>query len=167
MSLFSITVGQKKRLNRRDPGVTASKNHLGDAVKKMADLFDASIERTVIKTVTLAQLNTGLEIVPAVAGAKIVPTYYALVSTGGFAVATDVRLQDTNTSPVVVVTALIAALTDGAKIPGDTTVANVTNGAGYLAPLTAGKALNIVKTGTAATTGTSIKVIVRYLLQAA
>jgi len=160
---YNVTARQTKRINSRDP-FARDDNQLGDLIKAFADLFDGSIERTLVTTVTTAEINAGKVLIPAIDGVSIVPTGYAMVVAGAYATGTNIKLQDEADTPVVVVTALTAALTDGAKIPGDSTVANVTNGAGYLAPLTAGKGLKIVKTGTDFTVGTSIKLVIRYLL---
>ena len=58
---------------------------------------------------------------------------------------------------------LVAALTDGAKIPSDSTIANVSNGIGYQANLTADKGI-AVAADAAMTTGTSITVSIDYLI---
>jgi len=169
MALINITTAQRKRLNRRDTGATAADNALGSMLKVLADDHDvihdaASVEHALVNVATIAEINAGKTLIPAITGKTITIVGYDLVVAGSFATGTDARLQDTNGTPVVVVTALTAALSDGAKIPGAATVANVTNGAGYGAALTAGKGLVIKSTGTAMTGGTSIKVIVRYLI---
>ena len=114
---------------------------------------------------TLAQLNAGYELVPAVAGKQILVTEYWFRGIGSdAAAATDVRIQDSAGSPVVVVTALIAALASNAEVSSFSKIANVTKGAGWLTALTAGKALNLVKTGSTMTGPTSFEVLVRYKL---
>jgi hypothetical protein len=113
-------------------------------------------------TVTLAELNAGKVIIPAIPGRTIKVWQYFIQSTGAFAAATDVRLQDSAVSPVVITTALIAALTNGAKISSEVVVANVTDGAGFTGSLTLGKGVSIAKTGSAATTGTSLRVKIYF-----
>ena len=124
-----------------------------------------SIELTATAKPTLAQLNAGVELVPAVAGKQILVTNYWFRGIGSdAAAATDVRIQDGAGSPVVVVTALIAALASNAEVVSSSKIANVTKGAGWLTALTAGKALNFVKTGSTMTGPTSFEVIVKYKL---
>lgn len=117
---------------------------------------------TKVATVTLAQLNAGFTIIPDIPGRTIVPVDYLIVVNGTFLTATDIRLQDSNGSPVLLTTILIAAATAGAKISNDVVIANVTDGAGMYASLTAGKGIQIVKTGSAATGGTSLLVRLQY-----
>ena len=160
MALITITDGQKRRYNRRDAGATTADNALGHVLKTLADAI-ANTEFVVTDTVTLAQINAGKILVPAIDGKQILVTGYEITSVGGFADGTNVLIQDTATTPVVVVTALTAALTDGAKIASGAVIENVTDGAGYRAALTASKAVQIKATGTM-TTATSLKVVLRY-----
>jgi len=113
--------------------------------------------------ITLAELNAGYELVAAVTGKSIrVVNYYLRIIGGAATAATDVRIQDDEGTPVVVVTAAVAALTEDIEISGQNTVANVTKGAGWMALLTAGQALDIVKTGATMTTLSHVDVIVQY-----
>jgi hypothetical protein len=113
--------------------------------------------------VTLQEIKDGKVLVAATTGRTLKVTRYSILSTGNFADGASLILQDTNSTPVVIVTALVAALTDGAKIDGDATVANVTNGAGYQANLTASKGI-AVKATAAMSTGTSVKVSIDYAI---
>jgi hypothetical protein len=122
----------------------------------------APVYSKIIPAVTLAQLNAGLTLIADIPGRTIVVTSYLLVFNGSFTTATDIRLQDSNGTPVVISTVLIAAATAGASISSDNTISNVTNGAGCFASLTAGKGVQIVKTGSAAAGGTSILVKLEY-----
>jgi hypothetical protein len=115
-----------------------------------------------VVTCTMAEVNAGKVIVPAITGKQILVTGYLMIIAGSFNTLTDVRLQSSNATPVVVVTALLAAIPDAAKISSDAVISNVTDGAGFMVALGAGDSLKLVKTGSAATTGTSIKVRVRY-----
>jgi hypothetical protein len=114
-------------------------------------------------TVTLAQLNTGKTIITAVGGRTIEVVGILLVFTGAFTTATDIRISDTSSGPVDVVTVAIAGATNGARI-NDTSTTNVTFGAGYMTPLTADYGLQVRKTGSSAAGGTSILVRVFYKL---
>lgn len=139
-------------------------NITGTLKKDGADIT-AVLPLTVHSVVLLAELNAGKEIIAAVTGRQIkVLGYYLRVNGSSAATGTSVKLQDGAVSPVVLVTALTAALTSGVEISSENTVSNVTKGAGFLTPLTVSKALNIANVGTAMTGLTSIDVVVRYTL---
>lgn len=121
------------------------------------------VEQTVIATVTLAQLNAGLVIVPADASRTIIPTALRLAVTGAFTGLTDLRVSDTSAGPVDIFTVAQAQLTDGAVLTS-TGGAGITLGAGFLASLTAGAGVQVRKTGPAAVGGTSVQVMLRYIL---
>ncbi len=121
----------------------------------------AGVARTVTVTATLAQINAGLVIVPAVAGKAITVSNFIARVTGNFATATAVVLESTNASPVVVTSEAIADVTDGAILNPNT--AGTTLGAGFGHALGSGDGLQIAKTGTAATGGTSIEVTVTFV----
>lgn len=111
-------------------------------------------------TVTLAQLNAGHTLLPALNGVRYDILDFTILSTGAFETVTAYKIEDTADTPVVVATAAVAALTDGAVIiPG---TANVTLGAGFTGPLTMSKGVVINKTGSAGTVGTSLKISLRY-----
>jgi len=114
--------------------------------------------------ITLAELIAGYELVAAVTGKSIrVTNYYLRIIGGAATAADDIRIQDNNGTPVIVVTAAVAALTENAEVAGlGPAIANVTKGAGWMALLTASKALDIVETGTTMTTLTHVDVIVQY-----
>lgn len=109
-------------------------------------------------TATLAEINAGKTIIPAVTGKQIRVVDYVATVAGTFTTTTSVDLQDESATNV---TALAQAdLSDGAiLLPSDGTL-----GAGFAAPLTSGEALQVVNTGTAAAGGTSITFNVSYLL---
>lgn len=110
-------------------------------------------------TATLAQINAGLIIIPGVTGKKITVTNYTARASGSFAGGTNVILESTNASPVVVTTIAEAGLTSGT--PNAPTSANNTLGAGFAAPLGTGDGLQIVSTGTQ-TTATSLNLVITY-----
>lgn len=116
--------------------------------------------RAVTNVVTLAEINAGKIIVPAVAGVTLTPVFFIARVAGTFAVGTSVELEDTNGTPVVVASLAVAQLSNGAVLfPGET---GVTLGAGFGVGLTAGKGLAVTATGTH-TTATSITFTVAYL----
>lgn len=110
----------------------------------------------IVPAVTLAQINAGFTVLPGIPGKTFKVLKYLEVMNGTFLTATDIRLQDT--SAVVINTLLIAGATTGAKIASEVVNANVTDGAGAFANLTLGAGIQLVKTGAAATGGTSIMV---------
>jgi hypothetical protein len=114
-------------------------------------------------TVTLQNIKDGITLIAAVAGRTIKVLRYFIKSTGAFTTGTSVILQDTNSTPVVITTMLVAALTNGAKISSEMTVANVTDGAGFLVNLTADKGIAI-PADAAMAGGTSLLVSIDYVL---
>lgn len=125
-------------------------------------VYSAGMVQTLISTVSLAQSNAGVTILPGVAGKTITIVDFAAKVSGNYATNTAILLQDTNGTPVVVATAAVAALTTGNILNEKTT--NVTMGAGYLAPLTAGAGVAVANSGTAATGGTSITFKINYVI---
>lgn len=125
---------------------------------------DAPLIQSYVGSATLAELNAGKTLIPELPGRTIKIIGYTLLFTGAFTTATDIRLQDTNGTPVVITTVAIAAATAGAKISSEAVVANVTDGAGLFANLTIGKGVKIVKTGSSAAGGTSISIKIIYSL---
>lgn len=108
---------------------------------------------------TLAEINAGKTIKPIRPGQLVVLDFMLRV-TGGFATAVDVRLSDLSSGPVDIATIAIAQMTNGAKHTPES--ANVTLGAGFDAPLTPPVGLQIRKTGSAATGGTSVSGWIMY-----
>lgn len=114
-------------------------------------------------TATMAEVNSGKAILPAVSGVSYKVLSYTLRVTGAFnsSAGDGVVLQSTAATPVLVTTVAKAGLTDGAVLQALS--ANTTLGVGFAANLTAGKGLNISKsTATALDAGTSITVTVTY-----
>jgi hypothetical protein len=119
----------------------------------------SNVLRTATVVATLAQVNAGLVLIPGITGKKITVVDYLARAQGSFAGGTNVILESTNGSPVVVTTIAEAALTSGtANGPFS---ANNTVGAGFGAPLGSGDGLQLVSTGTQ-TTATSLTVTITY-----
>lgn len=116
-----------------------------------------------VGTVLLADINAGYTIVPAVPGRTLRPIGVWVRSNGAFAACTDVRIGDTAGTPVVVAQFAVANLTDGAILT-DHKETGVTLGAGFFAQCTADKGLQIYKTGSTATTATSLDFRVEYVV---
>ena len=138
-------------------------NLAGTLQRHGGDVGDALTYTKAVR-ISLAELIAGYELVAAVTGKSIrVVNYYLRIIGGAATAADDIRIQDDNGTPVVVVTALVAALAENAEVAGlGPAISNVTKGAGWMALLTSGKALDIVETGTTMTTLTHVDVIVQY-----
>lgn len=136
----------------------------GDLVRvliKTPSAASSTASRTLNATVTLAQINAGAILIPAVAGKQILVTNFVERVTGAFATGTSVNLQSGTTSVIVESTAE-AGLTNGAVlVPGS---ANVTLGAGFGTLLPVGESLNVANIGAPQTVGTSIQYDVTYVL---
>lgn len=117
----------------------------------------------ITNVVTLAQLNAGKILIPAVTGKKIhVVGFAARCGAGNMAAATSFDITDDNSSPVAIQSIAVAAATANAYLVDGT--ANVTRGAGYFGDCTVSKNVIIKTVGDAATTGKSITVDLLYRL---
>jgi hypothetical protein len=114
-------------------------------------------------TVTLANIQSGITLIPAVAGRTIKVLRYFVKVNGTFTTGASVILQDTNSTPVIITTMLVAALTTGSKISSEMVISNVTDGAGFKANLTADKGIAIPAVATMAG-GTSLLISIDYML---
>jgi hypothetical protein len=112
-----------------------------------------------LTTVTLAQLQAGEIILANIAGATITVLNFRLVVNGTAGGSGNFILEDTNGAPVVIVTVAEAQLSG--MIKPDT--ASITLGAGYLAPLTTAKGIQI-PAAAGITTLTSVTVSIDYVL---
>ncbi|TVQ59911.1 MAG: hypothetical protein EA379_09530 [Phycisphaerales bacterium] len=121
-----------------------------------------TVVQSFVGSATVAQVNAGLELIPGVAGRSIRPLLIRLVFAGTAAGATDIRISDTNSSPVDAVTVAVAAANGSTVTTAGAAAANVTYGAGLLAALTAGEGVQIRKTGGTLTGTTSVGVLVLY-----
>ena len=108
-------------------------------------------------TATLAEINAGKTIIPAVTGKQIQVLDYIAIAAGTFADTTSVDLQDESATNVTALA--VADLDDATLLPSDGTL-----GAGFGVPLTVSEALEVVNTGSTATGGTSVRFIVSYKL---
>jgi hypothetical protein len=131
----------------------------------LADSSGAALNQvySVEASVSIANVNSGYVLVPAVTGRtyKVVRVLEEAVG-GNVTACTDVRISDTASSPVDVTLAVIAQLTAGVFL--DEANPNLTVEAGFGVPLTANKGIQIRKTtaGGGCATATSIFVIVMY-----
>lgn len=117
-------------------------------------------------TVSLAQLQAGITLIPAVAGYTITPIFYKFVIAGTAGGSGNLVLEDTNGTPVVITTITEAALNtagNGGVLSSEQVVSGKTDGAGMCAPLTAAKGIQIAAAA-GITTLTSIFVCIEYIL---
>jgi hypothetical protein len=117
--------------------------------------------------VTLAQLNAGLTLLPAVPGFAYRLIGASLCAIGGaVTAATDVRLLGTRAAgSVALIVAAIAGLTQSALVEsGDAGAVVLADGASFT-PLDANTAITIAKTGSAAATATAVDVMLLYALE--
>lgn len=113
-------------------------------------------------TVTLAQVNAGLTLLPVVAGKSVILHSFTAMPNGSFATGTAIVLEDTTTGTDFVSLAQ-AQLTDNAILmPG---ITGVTLGAAMGDGGAAGEGLRIVKTGSdfATATGINVKLVYSYV----
>lgn len=137
----------------------------GDVIINPIDAVTLMTNRPIVhlhNTVTLAELNAGKTILPAVASRTIRVVDFTARVSGTFATHTSADLEDTNGTPVAIQTLLVAGLTDGAVLKDGT--ANVTRGVGMWGDLTAGAGIAVTNTGAAATGGTSITFDIQYVV---
>jgi hypothetical protein len=120
--------------------------------------------------VTLAQLNAGQVIVPAVAGVQIRPVNFWMQMNGTFLTSTDIRLSDTTPTTDIFTIPIASAITganfgpSGAGFVNNATTAHAsTTGAGMGAQLGVGLGVQMRQTGTAATGGTSVLYSFSYI----
>lgn len=121
------------------------------------------VPQTLYFTCTLAELNAGKVLIPAIAGRTIQVSGFLLLVTGTFATLTDARLSDVDSAGAFsndLLTVVAAQLGTGVE-HGEQKGTN-TKGAAFWAPLTIGRGLAIRKTGSTATGGTDIKGYIRY-----
>jgi hypothetical protein len=78
---------------------------------------------------------------------------------GAWAVCTDIRVGDTAGTPVDVLTVAVAQATDGAVHSED---AGTNTLGAFGIDLTVGKGIQVYKTGSTATTGTTVKIRLLY-----
>lgn len=116
-------------------------------------------------TITTANLNTPASntIVADVAGRTLTPVGFFLQALGGnTSGCTLVELQDS--AAVLIMSEAIAGLVANQGITESSAVANLSFGAGWMTGLTAGKGIQIVKTGGACATATSFVATVFYTI---
>lgn len=125
-----------------------------------------NIVLTYAASITMAEMVAGKTLVSAVSGRTIKVLSVKLGVVGAFdgGAGTSFILEDTNASPVNILTALKAALTNGAKISTEgLAIANVSEGVGMTAALTANKGI-AVKADAAWDAGTNINIVLQYML---
>lgn len=134
-------------------------NQLIRVLLRVPSTASAGGSKNLTVTATLAQINAGLVLIPAIAGKIITVNDFIERVNGNFATGTSVVLQSSATS-VVVETTAEAGLVNNAILSFGS--ANVTAGAGYGAPLPVGEGLSVANVGAAQTAGVSITFNISY-----
>jgi len=106
-----------------------------------------------------AAMKTGIT------GVTLVPVKCEVFQTAATSGGTSIAVQDTNSSPVAILTATEAALAASLVVSSSTPASGVTLGAGLFSAITAGKGIAIKGTGTIVNTGTWT-VVVKYMISA-
>ncbi len=117
----------------------------------------------IVANATLAEVNAGKTLIAGVAGFKITVVNIHAKSNGTFAALTAITVSESDGSPLIVTYAQ-AQLADAARFNAWNTVSGQTVGAGFGVELAAGNGVTVQKTGSTATTATSIDFIILYML---
>ncbi len=140
---------------------------LVDQVTAIED--SAVLVRNIRRRCTTAEINAGVELLPAVAGFKYRLIDATLIAIGGnAATATAVTINATQAaSGVALITAAIAALTRSAIVkPNSANVTVLADGASNVLN-DVNTAITVGKTGSSLATATAVDVIMSYTLEAA
>ena len=126
-----------------------------------------NMENALRLRVTVAQINAGFTLLPALPGYKYRITDSTMIAVGGAASgATAVVIQGTQASSVVsLVSAAVAALTQSAVVkPHTASVTVLADGASFVAN-DVNTAITIGKTGGSLATSTAVDVILTYAIE--
>lgn len=122
----------------------------------------AGVTLSTSATLTLAQVNAGYVLVPAVTGQTFKISHVFLQATGGSTAAcTSVDVEDTAGTPLVAFAATAAALTSGTVVT-EVTSSGVTLTKWAPLTLTLSQGIQVKSVGSACTTATGFNVIVFY-----
>lgn len=151
------TAAETVRLNNRDYVVPTVE------FKNWSIALGAANNTVAFSTnVTTAQVNAGITIVPPVSTQTLRVDHFVLQALGGAtAGCTTVRISDTSTGPVDVVSVTAGALTQNTVVT-EATASGVTLGTFATAQLSAGAGLQVRKVGSNCTTATSFNVTAFY-----
>lgn len=112
---------------------------------------------------TVAEVNAGATLVlPKIPGFRYHIIDFLLIFAGAAAGATDIRLSSSASTPVDIMTVVVANAGNGVKLPAS--AANAVLGAGFNAELASGDGVLIRKTGGTLTGTTTVTGIIRYRL---
>ena len=126
----------------------------------------APIPNEAVKLVTLAQLNAGHNIVPGHGAVRPRVVGVRLRFNGTFTTGTDMRISTDEATPTDLMTVAVAGMLTG-EIHTDTDDqdSDITISADMYTKLAAGVGIQIRKTGSSMAGGTSIDVLIRYLIE--
>ena len=123
--------------------------------------YQQAVQCAVFKGITPAQLNAGFTCIAAGHTRQIrILGFLLVVNAAAVGAATDIRLQSTDGTPVVVATVVLADLTSGSKHGAVSATAAL--GAGFAAKGNSGQGLKLVKTGATATGAFNLDLVLLY-----
>jgi hypothetical protein len=120
---------------------------------------------SVSANLTLAQVNAGTVILPAVAGQTYKVQHVSIQAIGGAAAAcTLVEVADTSGSPVVAMSSTVAGLSQNTRVTEASAATIAVTNAFAPTALTANQGIQVLSTGSACTTATSFNVVVFFTI---
>jgi hypothetical protein len=120
---------------------------------------------SVSANLTLAQVNAGTIILPAVTGQTYKVNHVSIQAIGGAtATCTLVEVADTSTMPVVAMSATQAGLTQNTRVTESSAATVAVTTAFAPTALTANQGIQVLSTGTACTGATSFNVVVDFTI---
>jgi hypothetical protein len=120
---------------------------------------------SVSANLTLAQVNAGTTILPAVIGQTYKVQHVSIQAIGGAAAAcTLVEVADTAASPIVAMSSTVAGLTQNTRVTESSAATIAVTTAFAPTALTAGKGIQVLSTCSACTTATSFNVVVFFTI---
>lgn len=130
-------------------------------------LAAGTVKQSFYRRCTIAEINAGLVLMPAVEGQRYRINDISMISIGGaVAAATAVVITGTQSTVVNLLSVAVAALTQSALVRAGAANATIlANGASFV-PCDANTGISIAKTGSNITTATHVDVQIDYTLEA-
>lgn len=134
-------------------------------VGQKTDPFSGNILRQLVRRCTIAEINAGVELLPARSGIFYRILDAVVIAVGGAVTgATDVRILGTRAgSSVAILAVAVAALTQSAIVRAGAANAVVLADGGSFTPLDPNTAVTAGKTGGSAATATAVDVFMTYI----
>jgi hypothetical protein len=130
-------------------------------------LAAGTVKQSFYRRCTIAEINAGLVLLPAVAGQRYRINDVSLIAIGGaVAAATAVVVTGTQTTVVNLLSVAVAALTQSALVRAGAANATILADGASFRQCDANTAISIAKTGSNITTATHVDVLIDYTLEA-